>query len=57
MKITDTMRLDWLQKNKAGVWWCVGCWTVLGGKDEKSGLTLRQAIDAAIKSESKGGKV
>ncbi len=52
VKITDKMRLDWLQKNEYDEYINEN---VLIFVTEKN-TTLRKAIDAAIKSESKLGK-
>lgn len=57
MNITDKIRLDWLQKKKRCVSWTPGGWWTGSVFDGRYYRTMRQAIDAAIKSESKGGKV
>ncbi len=47
MKITDKMRLDWLQKNMMSLTYCgMDGWCVNGGMRYK---TARQAIDSAIR--------
>ncbi len=56
MKITDKMRLDWLQRNKALLdaschplsWTCVQ-----SNRADGAGQGVRAAIDAAIRAERK----
>jgi hypothetical protein len=55
MKITDKMRLDWLNKNAVSVWFSplYGGWDCTGYVRDKVAVrrTPRQAIDRAIRIE------
>lgn len=50
MKITDKMRLDWLQKSKKEICCIEGN---IDSSWEEEGINLRQAIDAEINRQKK----
>lgn len=50
-KITDKMRLDWIQKNSANIWYDCGCCLISYAGQ------IRKSVDAKIRAELKrGGK-
>lgn len=60
MKITDKIRLDWLQRNKKSLYWNYSYfrWDVsgTGARVYPRFERAREAIDAAMKSSARGKK-